>query len=173
MVRQYDRRAAAAYALKYAIKYNPAWPSYVGAGGDCTNFVSQALYAGGWTMIWPRPRTVSADEWDTRAYYVSKDPRVWYANRDYPKALSWTWSNAGSFNQFLMKNTHRAQSCAREDLGLGDVVQLFDYNLIHHTVIATGILPTTIKRTNVAFVTYHTYDVQQTVLDHIADKTGT
>jgi len=42
--------AAAAYADQYWSAYNPQWPSYANSGGDCTNFVSQSLYAGGIAM---------------------------------------------------------------------------------------------------------------------------
>ena len=46
----YNRAAAATYADTYWQSYNPAWPSFARKGGDCTNFVSQALYAGGIAM---------------------------------------------------------------------------------------------------------------------------
>lgn len=64
----YDPKKAAAYADKYVnpnIKgsidssyYNPAYNNFNGVGGDCTNFASQCLYAGGLPMT---------DEW----YYKS------------------------------------------------------------------------------------------------------
>ncbi|MFB7457876.1 MULTISPECIES: amidase domain-containing protein [unclassified Streptomyces] len=46
----YDYKAMAAYATKYWNNYNPEYPDFngAGAGGDCTNFVSQSLKAGGW-----------------------------------------------------------------------------------------------------------------------------
>ena len=44
----YDRNKAKAYALKYALKPNPNYPFYSG-DGDCTNFTSQCLKAGGIT----------------------------------------------------------------------------------------------------------------------------
>lgn len=49
----YDYQAMAAYAQKYWSKYNPDYPSFdgQGAGGDCTNFVSQSLKAGGWKHV--------------------------------------------------------------------------------------------------------------------------
>ncbi|MDR1563458.1 MAG: cell wall-binding repeat-containing protein [Oscillospiraceae bacterium] len=43
----YSRTAVAAYADKYAIKYNTAYSNYNPWGGDCANFVSQCIYAGG------------------------------------------------------------------------------------------------------------------------------
>ncbi|MFD3736127.1 amidase domain-containing protein, partial [Streptomyces sp. NPDC058632] len=48
-----DHEAMAAYAKRYWSDYNPAYPNYngAGAGGDCTNFVSQALKEGGWKHV--------------------------------------------------------------------------------------------------------------------------
>lgn len=40
----YDRQAAVAYARQYALSYNPAYRDF--SGVDCTNYVSQAIYAG-------------------------------------------------------------------------------------------------------------------------------
>lgn len=42
----YDRRAAVAYAHRWAFGRNPAYYDFSGIGGDCTNFASQCLYAG-------------------------------------------------------------------------------------------------------------------------------
>jgi hypothetical protein len=46
----YDGASAAAYADTYWQNYSPAWPSFANRGGDCANFVSQALYSGGIAM---------------------------------------------------------------------------------------------------------------------------
>jgi hypothetical protein len=44
----YNGAAAAAYALKWYDGFNPAYDNFTGGGGgDCTNFASQALVAGG------------------------------------------------------------------------------------------------------------------------------
>lgn len=40
-------KALVAYADKWAMSYNKAYSNYAGQGGDCANFVSQCLYAGG------------------------------------------------------------------------------------------------------------------------------
>ena len=42
----YDRRRAAAYAKRWAFARNPAYYDFSLLGGDCTNFVSQCVYAG-------------------------------------------------------------------------------------------------------------------------------
>ena len=52
----YDRDVAVAYAMEWvdplAVKRNPAWYLYDGYGGNCNNFISQCLYAGGIPMDW-------------------------------------------------------------------------------------------------------------------------
>ena len=50
----YNVSAAIAYADKYCIDYNSSYNSYKGRGGDCANFVSQCLYAGGFQQdsVW-------------------------------------------------------------------------------------------------------------------------
>ncbi|MHC1684869.1 MAG: amidase domain-containing protein [Clostridiaceae bacterium] len=45
--RGYNPSAACAYAQKYALNYNPEYKDFSNSGGDCTNFISQCLYAGG------------------------------------------------------------------------------------------------------------------------------
>lgn len=46
----YDREAAVAYARRWAMSRNPRYYDYEALGGDCTNFVSQCLYAGSGVM---------------------------------------------------------------------------------------------------------------------------
>ena len=50
----YDRNAAVEYARKWAESNNTDYPFYGKNGGDCTNFISQALAAGGLPadLIW-------------------------------------------------------------------------------------------------------------------------
>ena len=48
--RPYNRRAAVAYAHRWAYSRNPNYYDYEEIGGDCTNFASQSLYAGSRVM---------------------------------------------------------------------------------------------------------------------------
>ena len=50
----YNVSSAIAYADKYCINYNSSYNSYKGMGGDCANFVSQCLFAGGFKQdsVW-------------------------------------------------------------------------------------------------------------------------
>ncbi len=46
----YDRAAAVRYAHLWAYGRNPRFYDYENIGGDCTNFASQCIYAGGGIM---------------------------------------------------------------------------------------------------------------------------
>lgn len=46
----YDRKAAVEYARTWAMARNPEYYDYEKLGGDCTNFVSQCIYAGSGVM---------------------------------------------------------------------------------------------------------------------------
>jgi len=50
----YDRQAALHYAQYWVYRRNPKYYDFSGIGGDCTNFVSQALFAGGIPMDFTR-----------------------------------------------------------------------------------------------------------------------
>jgi len=50
MLAPYNREAAVAYARKWALSRNPNYYNFDKLGGDCTNFVSQCLYAGSGVM---------------------------------------------------------------------------------------------------------------------------
>ena len=46
----YNREHAVTYAKKWANGRNPLFYNFTGIGGDCTNFVSQCIYAGSCKM---------------------------------------------------------------------------------------------------------------------------
>lgn len=84
---KYNRQAAIEYGAKYALHYNPAYGSWASAGGDCANFVSQCLYAGGMPM-------------------KRSGARQWYYNTPGQKytAASSSWKGAQSLRVFLKYN---------------------------------------------------------------------
>jgi len=120
----YSGAAAAAYADTYWQTYNPAWPSFANSGGDCTNFVSQALYAGGIGM-----RTSPTYSGHAAWYMVKKRNRWSYAA---------PWVNAQDQSIFLLQHlsgTSQVASyyglapgaTAADHAEQGDVV-LYDWN---------------------------------------------
>lgn len=48
--KEYNRYRAVQYARKWALSRNPLFIDFTGGGGDCTNFVSQCIYAGSCIM---------------------------------------------------------------------------------------------------------------------------
>lgn len=46
VIKEYDRKASVSYAHQWAYTRNPEYYNFDSIGGDCTNFISQCLYAG-------------------------------------------------------------------------------------------------------------------------------
>ena len=67
VTKPYRREKAVAYARKWALGRNPLFTDFTEIGGDCTNFVSQCLYAGGCVM------DIGGD---TSWYYINADERA-------------------------------------------------------------------------------------------------
>lgn len=63
----YDRSRAVEYARKWALSRNPLFLDFTGSGGNCTNFVSQCIFAGCGVMNY-----TPTFGW----YYISADDRA-------------------------------------------------------------------------------------------------
>lgn len=79
----YNRKAAVAYADYWAYRRNPKYYAFDEIGGDCTNFVSQCVFAGCGVMN------------DTPDY-------GWYYYNVNDRAPAWT--GVGYFYRFLTEN---------------------------------------------------------------------
>jgi len=120
----YSGAAAATYADTYWQSYNSAWPSFANSGGDCTNFVSQALNAGGIAMrLSP---TYSGDA----AWYMVKIKRHW--------SYAAPWVNAQDNSIFALQHLAGVTQVASyygiapgqkvaDNAAQGDIV-LYDFN---------------------------------------------
>lgn len=123
----YDRAAAVRYAHEWAFRRNLHYYNFDAVGGDCTNFASQCLYAGGCQMQYSSPMG-----W----YYRSADDRA-------P-----AWSSAAFLHQFLTHNEKsgpRASEILLSQLLPGDLVQFaFEPETFTHTavVVSTGVVTT-------------------------------
>jgi hypothetical protein len=131
----YDYKAMATYAEKYWSNYNTAYPNFngQGAGGDCTNFVSQALKAGGWKHV---------------PGYVYDYTR-WFGNAD---IQSHSFIGVNEWSWFAL-NSKRGTSLANVyQMDVGDVLQVdFDKDgSKDHTMIVTYRSPQ-----GVPYLTYH------------------
>jgi hypothetical protein len=137
------------YAVKWAGTYNPRFRQYEisssrmtnaeygGAGGDCTNFVSQCLLMGGWTMI--RGSVLSS----------RRDLTVWYYDETanyYGQPCSRSWTDAATFALFAyncgrMKSIYKDQGLkeVRKELQPGDIIQfrhgVDTYETYHSSII--------------------------------------
>ena len=116
---KYNREAAIEYARKYALSKNPQYYFFGGIGGDCTNFVSQCLHAGGFDMIYK----------ETGWFYSS------------PSSRSPSWTGVEFFRNFLLNPDHspRGIIVEREDLAAGDIIFLSDGRRFYHSLFISKI----------------------------------
>ncbi|UJB40388.1 amidase domain-containing protein [Streptomyces sp. A1-5] len=132
-----DYKAMADYAEKYWKNYNPAYRSYpLGAGGDCTNFVSQALKAGGWKHA--PGKAGDYTKW-------------WYGSDTQPD--SWTGVNEWSW---FAQNSNRVKPLKYAyQMEVGDVLQAdFDRDgSKDHTMLVTYR-----DALGTPYLTYHSFD---------------
>lgn len=130
---EYDRAAAVAYANQWALGRNGDWPDYSGSGGNCQNFVSQCLLAGGIPM-------------DTTGGAVWK----WYGrtpnNRAGASGRSASWTGVTGFLSYVRGNEGGAGMAAAADVPYysgepGDVIHMaYEGEDWRHTVIITDVI---------------------------------
>jgi hypothetical protein len=118
------------YALQYWDNYNPNYRTYGGEGGDCTNFLSQIVKAGGWaeTGSWPGENRPLRDQW----YYGHEGN--WSTTHTWAAAENWYWF-ASPFNSGRTEVLDHIW-----EMGVSDVLQIdFDRNdNISHSMFVTG-----------------------------------
>lgn len=137
----YDRGRAVGYALKWAYSRNPRFYDFEDIGGDCTNFVSQCLYAGCGVMNYS-----GDDGW----YYINTNDR------------SPSWTSVEYLNRFLLTNTGTGvygEPCGLSELLPGDVIQLRNYagRLYHSLIVSFIFYPA--EPENI-FICSHSYDAR-------------
>ncbi len=118
----YNRELAVLYALIWAFRRNPVYYDFSELGGDCTNFVSQALYAGSGVMNFE-----PTFGW----YFISPDDR------------SPSWTGVQFLYDFLISNKGPGPYGEEVELDRalpGDVVQLsFDGENYTHAMLVTAL----------------------------------
>lgn len=139
----YDRARAKTYIDTYWKNYNPAYPSFHHGGGDCTNFISQVLYAGG--VPWE-------DDGNPANH---KKGTSWYCkpgatNKDSERRITFSWKIAAVFKAHFVKRVeeHDIYSYAEAipninglsgEIFVGDVVQFcYSSGVPYHTLAVTG-----------------------------------
>lgn len=119
----YNRQAAVDYAHKWAFKRNKRYINFTGIGGDCTNFISQCIHAGGAPMNY-------------------KKTFGWYYNSSTDRTPS--WSGVQYFYNFLVKNKStgpKGRPISINELEIADVIQLsFDGTTWGHSLLVVDIV---------------------------------
>ena len=141
----YDYAGMATYAEKYWKNYNPAYRSFNSVGGDCTNYLSQSLKAGGWATV-----AGSDEEYGTWNYTASTQTDTWVGVNE------WSW-----FTQTAKRSTPLANVY---QMDIGDVMQMDfdkdgskDHSMITSYRSASG----------VPYVTYHDTDTYRRSLSSL------
>ncbi len=119
MVKSYDRTEAVRYAREWALGKNPDFYFFGGIGGDCTNFVSQCLLAGGGVMNYDKIKG-------------------WYYNSSFDRSASWT--SVAYFMKYLLRKEDskgpKGEIISLSEVEVGDILFLrqnpthFNHSLI-------------------------------------------
>lgn len=139
----YNYQAMANYALTYVFNYNSNYKTH--PGNDCTNFISQALHAGGW----PEARAHTCRTCDSAWWYfhiVGNPTSLEYA--------SYPWTSVRYWYRFALTSGRTRLLSSRFYLGLADVVQVDWTNdgRLDHTMMVTRVVDSS------RYVTYHSHD---------------
>ena len=125
----YNRERAVEYARRWALSRNPLFIDFTGIGGNCTNFVSQCIFAGA-----PVMNFTETFGW----YYLSPDDRA-------P-----AWSGVEELYNFLIgavdfreanggTGPYGMRAGMPSQVQLGDIVQLQNGNGdFYHSLIISG-----------------------------------
>lgn len=119
MIIPYNRAKAVEYALRWALGRNPEYFDFSSIGGDCTNFISQCLYAGSGVMNY-----TPVFGW----YYINANDR------------SPSWTSVEYLYDFLVTNNTRgvfAEETEIENMMPGDVIQLGRADRFYHSLFVT------------------------------------
>ena len=121
VIKPYLRENALLYANRYAFSQNPIFGNFAGIGGNCTNFVSQCIYAGSCRMNY-KPTF----GW----YYISMNERA-------P-----AWTGVDYFYNFITTNADVGpfgRQGTPDEMEVGDVIQLGrDGDGYYHTLLIVG-----------------------------------
>lgn len=121
VITQYNRQLAVNYAKQWAFKRNPKYFNFDNLGGDCTNFVSQCIYAGSSIMNF--------------------SPIFgWYYNNLSDRTPSWT--GVEYLYNFLISNKNAGpfgNTVDSDKTAIGDIIELGNTSVFYHSMIITNI----------------------------------
>ena len=137
----YNRQNAVSYAKQWALSRNPDYYNFDGIGGDCTNFVSQCLFAGSFVMNY-----TPTFGW----FYIDAGNRTA------------SWTGVEFLYNFLVTNNSVgpfAIETDRYNVTAGDIIQLGGVDgKFYHSLFVISNISENIK------VAAHTYDTFDTPL---------
>ncbi|MEU0076204.1 amidase domain-containing protein [Streptomyces sp. NPDC006332] len=140
----YNYQAMATYAEKYWKDYNSAYRRYNSSGGDCTNFLSQSLFAGGWKQV-----TSSTEDYGTW-FSKTSESDTWIGVNE------WSWFTQTAQRTTALPNAYQ--------MDLGDVLQMdFDKDgSKDHSMMTTFR-----SSSGVPYLTYHDTDTYRRSLSSL------
>jgi hypothetical protein len=148
---KYNRAKAVEYAKTYALSPNPSFKYfnvYETFGGDCTNFVSQCLLAGGAPMTY-----IGEHAWwyNKSSTFSTADDR-WSVSWTVAHSLYWTLKVNNETNPNGVKGQ---EVNSVSTLELGDLIFYENQRgIIFHSAIVTGFSPIA------TLVSQHTYEAR-------------
>jgi hypothetical protein len=148
---RYSRTAAVDYAKKWAMSDNPSYGRI--EPNDCTNFVSQALLAGGWTMAGGSCDDRKSDQ----AWWFGPRQCRWVGGRPWTTEVkaSFTWGGAQNLYNHMTTMGRGSTVSTPMDLEPGDILQMdmgaghYGAGRIGHSMVVTE------KTGSDLFLSYH------------------
>ena len=129
--RDYDRQSALEYAEKWIGVRSPDWPAYDIYGGNCNNFASQVLLAGGIPMD-----TAGNAQWKWFGEAPNEGGGTW--------GRSASWTGVNEFYQYVEENQGFGLVCdltgSYFDGKPGDLLQLGALGDWKHTVVISQVI---------------------------------
>ncbi|MBU2713424.1 amidase domain-containing protein [Zooshikella harenae] len=166
----YDRNAAIDYAYAWWDKRNPNYPDF--GDNDCTNFISQAMIAGGFSQVGSGDGC--RDEATRTEFYVNANTPPWWcmgSNRHWEWSTSWSvvdtfrayFADENNFAIVLGWTTDR--TVAKNLLSRGDIIQLQKRQgegwIIYHNMLVTK------EDSKDLYLTYHAFNRKDKPLNQI------
>lgn len=134
----YNRKEAVSYAEKYALTRNPQYYDFSSLGGDCTNFVSQCLFAGTGKMDFNK------NGW----FYENLNNR------------SPSWTGVKELGKYLITNNSniiKAKIVNFDEIEIGDVIQLRQAEEFNHSLIVSRVYKPILSLNDI-YICAHTND---------------
>ena len=142
----YNREAAVSYAIKYALETNTKYKYFQlinNIGGDCTNFVSQCLYAGGAPMDYNNVRPWWYNSGQASICWAVSHSLFWYLKVN------------------LSLNRNKIKGLEVEDISkleIGDIIFYENHkNIIFHSAIVTSFTESPDNKE--PLISQHTFDL--------------